>query len=276
VGLKKISEVGGERLASRGAALMDVLKPLDTVGVAFSGGVDSSLLLAGAFEACRGKVIALTASSPTYPRRELEHAKRIASLIGARHRVVRTKELDDPRFAVNPLDRCYHCKKEFFLKIKRTASGLGFETVVEGSTVEDLSDFRPGERALRELGITSPLRQADLTKREVRDLAKLIGLPNWDKPQETCLATRFPYGIEITRESLSRIERLEDELIRMGFAQVRARYHGDLVRIEVVREKIELAGRSEVRDRIVQLARREGFRFVTLDLQGYRSGSLNP
>jgi uncharacterized protein len=160
--------------------------------------------------------------------------------------------------------------------MKELARSEGLGAVLEGSTVTDLSDFRPGEKALAELGILSPLRQADFTKPEVRALGKAVGLPVWDRPQAACLASRFPYGTEITPEALGKVERIEDGLRDLGFRQVRARYHGDLLRIELEKPDIDKAAEPATRDKIVQMARREGFRFVTLDLQGFRSGVFNP
>jgi uncharacterized protein len=276
--IRKVSEAGeaGPSLAAKSAELLRLLEGLCPVVVAFSGGVDSSLLLAAAMEACGNKVLAVTASSPTYPRRELEDARRIASLIGAELRIVKTREIDDPAFRLNPLDRCYHCKRELFAGLTRLARDEGYRALVEGSNVDDLGDFRPGERAVRELAVASPLRQANFTKADVRDLARRIGLPNWDKPAAACLASRFAYGAEITREGLARVERLEDALLDMGFGQVRARCHGDLVRIEVEPAALARAARPEMRARIVETAAREGFRFAALDLKGYRTGSFNP
>jgi uncharacterized protein len=256
--------------------LLETLRSLCPVVVAYSGGVDSSLLLAAAVEACPGRTLALTASSATYPMRELENAGQMARLIGAEARVIKTRELDDPAFRKNPLNRCYLCKRELFVAAARMAREEGFSCVVEGSNVDDLRDFRPGERALAELGIASPLMDASFTKADVRDAARLIGLPNWDKAAAACLASRFAYGTEITREGLARIERIENALLDLGFRQVRARCHGDLLRVEVEPDAIERASAGRVRDSIVQAARREGFRFVTLDLQGYRMGSFNP
>jgi uncharacterized protein len=269
------ASLGGE-LAARAASLLEHLASLESVLVAFSGGVDSSLLLAAAVEACPGRVLAVTVSSPVFPARELADARRIARLAGSPHRVVKSDVLASPSFSGNPPDRCYHCKKEIFERLLGIAAGEGLSAVVEGSNVDDLSDYRPGERALRELGIVSPLRQADFTKADVRALSGKIGLPASDRPAMACLASRFPHGTEITAGALARIERLEDLLISLGFRQVRARYHGALVRFEVEPGLLAEALSPDIRDRIVQAARREGFRFVALDLQGYRMGSLNP
>jgi len=275
--LGRIRDLAGEGpLAAKSAELLRVLEGLCPVLVAFSGGVDSSLLLAAAVEACGDRVLAAVASSPTYPRRELEEARGTASAIGARLLVVETRELDDPVFRSNPVDRCYHCKRELFAGLIRLARDEGYGALVEGSNVDDLGDFRPGERAVRELAVASPLRRAGLVKAEVRELARRIGLSNWDKPAAACLASRFAYGTEITREGLARVERLEDSLLAMGFRQVRARCHGDLVRIELEPEGVERAACPEVRSRIVEAAAREGFRFAALDLRGYRTGSFNP
>jgi uncharacterized protein len=189
---------------------------------------------------------------------------------------LKTDELSDPKFSLNPLERCYHCKRVLFLKLNKMADSEGLAAVVEGSTVEDLSDFRPGEKALLEMRVVSPLRQADFSKSEVREISRLIGLPNWDKPAAACLASRFPYGVEITASGLGRVGGREEMGGERGFRQVRARYHGDLVRLEVDPDRVDMICRGAARDRIVQAARREGFRYVTVDLQGYRRGSLNP
>lgn len=274
--LRKIRDLIGSDLKTKAGNLLDIIAAREGVLVAFSGGVDSSVLLATAVEAAPGRVLAVTASSPIHPGFELAIAREIAAALGCEHRVIKTTEMKDPVFTANPIDRCYHCKKALFQELKNLARREGLGAVLDGSTVTDLSDFRPGEKALGELGIVSPLRQADFSKPEVRALGKAIGLPVWDRPQAACLASRFPYGTEITPEALGRVERMEDGLRGLGFAQVRARYHGDLVRIEVEKPDIEKASRPEVRDRIVQMARREGFRFVTLDLMGFRSGVFNP
>jgi len=275
--LRPIGEVALEgALASKAGSLLKHLASLESVLVAFSGGVDSSLLLAAAAEACPDNILAVTVSSPVFPVRELENARRIARLSGSPHRVAGLDVLRVPSFSGNPADRCYHCKKAIFERLLEIAAAEGLARVVEGSNVDDLSDYRPGEKALRELGIASPLRQADFTKADVRALSAKIGLPESDRPAMACLASRFPHGTEITAAALARVERLEDLLISMGFNQVRARYHGDLVRFELDPGLLARATSPAMRDRIVQAARREGFRFVTIDLQGYRMGSLNP
>jgi uncharacterized protein len=276
VELSKIRDLPAGELRTKADRLLEIIAEKKSVLVAFSGGVDSSVLLAAAVEAAPGRVLAVTASSPIHPGFELDIARKIAEALGAEHRVIKNAEMKEPVFTSNPTDRCYHCKKALFTEMKELARSQGLGAVLEGSTVTDLSDFRPGERALAELGVLSPLRQADFTKPEVRALGRAAGLPVWDRPQAACLASRFPYGTEITVEALGKVERIEGGLRELGFRQVRARYHGDLLRIELEKPDVETAARPETRDKIVQMARREGFRFVTLDLQGFRSGVFNP
>jgi uncharacterized protein len=273
--LRSLIEIPEKGISRKARALTENLKGLGSVLVALSGGVDSGVLLAAAGEACR-RVLAVTASSPIHHRREVDEARRIARTVGCEHRTLRTRELWNPNFTRNPLERCFCCKQDLFARLKRIAEDEDLKAVVEGSNVDDLSDFRPGEKALLELGILSPLRQADLGKAEIRSLAEWVGLPNAARPASACLATRFPYGIEITPEALGQVERLEERLLDMGFSQVRARFHGDLVRLEIEPESIGRLCDPDLRDSIVQAAKREGFRYVALDLQGYRRGSLNP
>jgi uncharacterized protein len=276
VELGRIKDLPEGELKRKAQKLLEIMRREKSVLVALSGGVDSSVLFAVAALALPGRVVAATASSPIHPGFELEAARDLARRLGCPHKVLKTREMDDPAFTANPIDRCYRCKKRLFQDLKQLAAREGAGAVLDGSTVSDLSDFRPGEKALAELGVLSPLRQADFTKADVRALGKALGLDIWDRPQSACLASRFPYGTSITREALGRVERIEAGLRGLGFRQVRARFHGDLLRIELDREDLEAAAAPDKRDAIVQMARREGFRFVTLDLQGFRSGVFNP
>jgi uncharacterized protein len=276
--LGRLSEAEGvsPRLAEKARSLLEVLGELCPVGVALSGGVDSSLLAAAAAEACGEGAATLTARTAFHPDADGEAARKVARKLDIRHLEVRVDILGDRAIAGNPDNRCYLCKRMLFQALMAAGEEAGFGNLVEGSTVDDLSDYRPGERALLELGVRSPLREADLGKAEVRALARALGLPGWNRPASPCLATRVPHGTAIGRELLERIERLERLLGDLGFREVRARCHGDILRVEVEPAGIERAASPEVREAMVQAGRREGFRYVTLDLQGYRTGSMNP
>ncbi|MGQ9811657.1 MAG: ATP-dependent sacrificial sulfur transferase LarE [bacterium] len=263
-------------LRSRIDDLKNILQSLGSVAVSFSGGVDSSVLLLASVDSLGAGTIAITAFSEIVPSKDLREAKKIASIIGCKHIVIRTHQLTNEDFVRNDPQRCYHCKREAFSLIKTEARKRGKQIVVEGSTTTDLGDFRPGEKALRELGIISPLRQAGLSKQDVREIAKLAGLPNWQRPPNSCLATRIVFGDRITSEILDRIERMENLLSELGFHEHRARCHGNLLRIEVEICRIQELLDPKQRDRIIQMARTLGFKFVTVDLQGYRTGSMNP
>lgn len=263
-------------LRSRIDDLEKILQSLGSVAVSFSGGVDSSVLLLASANSVGARTIAITAFSEIVPSKDLEEAKKISSIIGCKHIVIRTHQLANENFVRNDLQRCYHCKREVFSLIKTEARKRGREIVVEGSTTTDLGDFRPGEKALRELGIISPLRQAGLSKEDVIEIAKLAGLPNWQRPPNSCLATRIAFGDRITFEILDRIERIENLLCELGFHKPRARCHGNLLRIEVESCRIQHLLDPKQRDRIIQFARTLGFKYVTIDLQGYRTGSMNP
>lgn len=247
------------------------------VVVAFSGGVDSSVVLAVAARALGpSSVYAVTAKSPLYPRSELEWAERVASQLGVNHVVVATNELEDENFARNPPNRCYFCKKELAVKLKEVAARVGARVIVDGTNSEDLGGHRPGYLAFREEGVLSPLAELGFTKSEVRQAAKLLGLPNWDKPSMACLASRVPYGQRITPDRLRRIEEAEEAVKRIvGARQVRVRDHGDIARIEVGREERRLFASEEVMDRVAMELKSLGWRYVTLDLEGYRSGSMD-
>ncbi|MCS6902933.1 MAG: ATP-dependent sacrificial sulfur transferase LarE [Candidatus Bipolaricaulota bacterium] len=241
--------------------------------VAFSGGVDSSLVLALAQQELGERVLAVTAHSPVYARRELEAAQRLAHELGVAHEIIVTRELDDPRYVNNPPTRCFHCKQELFSKLTELAQARGFAVVLDGTNASDTSDFRPGMRALQEYNIKSPLLEVGLTKPEIRELSRLLGLPTAEKPAMACLASRLPYGSAITLEKLRQIEQAEELLFGLGLTQVRVRHYEHLARIEVPIE--EMTQVLEHREEIVSALRALGFRYVTLDLMGYRSGSMN-
>jgi uncharacterized protein len=220
-------------------------------------------------------VLAVTARSSTYPSRELEEAKELAKSFGANHEIIVSEELEVPGFSENPPERCYYCKKELFGKLVKMARERGFNFVLDGSNADDTGDFRPGMRAKDELGVISPLKEVGLTKAEIRALSQKMGLPTWNKPSFACLASRFPYGERITEEKLNRVEKAEDLLKELGFIQYRVRSHGDLARIEVSPEEIERFFEKSLREKVVAEFKKLGFVYVSLDLTGYRTGSMN-
>ncbi len=242
--------------------------------VAFSGGVDSSLALAVAARALpRDRVLAVTSNNETYLPSELDLASDFAKSLGVEHLVVNTRELDDPNYASNPTNRCYFCKNTLYSDLAKLAEEKGYACVVDGANKDDEGDYRPGRKAARELGVVSPLSVAGVTKAEVRELAKVLGLPSWDKPALACLSSRFPYGQEITPEKLAQVARAEEYLRREGFEQVRVRHHGEIARLEVGSREMERA--FERREEISAELLDAGFLYVALDLVGYKSGSLN-
>ena len=254
--------------------LEEVIRPLGRVLVAYSGGVDSSLLLKVAVDVLgREKVEAVIASSATYPSKEKTDAVGFCESIGARYSVIETDEMEDSRFIENTPQRCYICKSHLYDEILKIAKQRGSSAVVEGSNVDDLRDYRPGRKAIEEKGIMSPLKEAGLTKAEIRALSLELGLPTHSKPAKACLASRIPYHTRIEREALSRIERGEAFLETLGFSQVRIRCHGEVARIEV--EPGELEKLFQKREAIVRGLSEIGFKYVTADLKGYRTGSLN-
>ena len=246
------------------------------VVVAYSGGVDSTLLLRVAKESLREEnVVAVTALSPLYPDRELAGAKRMAQEMGVKHILIESNELEIEGFSKNPSNRCYFCKKELFEEMQSLARKEAISFVVEGSTLDDEKDHRPGRRAIQELGIRSPLQEAGFTKKDVRELSRTLGLPTWDKPSFACLASRFPYGEEITPEGLRMVDESEDFLFSLGFKQVRVRHYQNLARIEVYPEEMSRLMNGSLREKVVNRLKEIGYRYVTLDLQGFRSGSMN-
>jgi uncharacterized protein len=275
-GLDVVREAALQRsLERKYARLKEILRDIDGAVVAYSGGVDSTLLLKAAVEALGQRALAVTAESETYPQREGEEAARFARELGARHRVLRTSELEIEHFVSNPPERCYYCKKELFGKLLSIAREETLEAVLDGSNVDDTGDHRPGMRAAAELGVRSPLQEAALSKEDIRAISKELGLPTWNKPSFACLASRFPYGDLITPEKLTRVGAAEELLRSLGVSQVRVRDHGDTARIEVTTEHFDLIMRPDNRERIVAELRALGYLYVALDLQGYRTGSMN-
>ena len=255
--------------------LKDYLKELNSVAVAFSSGVDSTFLLKTAHDVLGDKVIAVTASSCSFPKRELNEAKSFCEQQGIKHIVCESEELKIEGFSKNPENRCYLCKRELLQKIEKIAAENQMENIIEGSNMDDEGDYRPGLLAVAELGVKSPLRKAELTKAEIRMLSKKMGLSTWSKQSFACLSTRFAYGETITQEKLSMVDKAEQLLLDMGFRQIRVRIHGTIARIEILPKEFGKLMQEETRILIVSKLKEYGFTYVTLDLQGYRMGSMN-
>jgi len=256
--------------------LKNILKRMGSVLVAYSGGLDSTFLLKVAVDTLGKKnVLAVTARSETYPLREFKEAKRCAKQIGARHKVIRTSELKIKGFKNNPVNRCYYCKRELFSKLKSIAGAEGLDYCVDGTNYDDLKDIRHGRLAAKELGIRSPLLEAGLGKQLIRKYSRSLGLETWDKPAFACLASRFPHRTEITKKKLSVVEKAEDFLRQFGIRQVRVRYYGALARIEVYPEDIKKLTTPQNAKKISQQFKKLGFMHTTVDLGGYKTGSMN-
>ena len=252
-----------------------ILKGYGSVLVAFSGGVDSTLLLKVAVDTLGDRAVAFTEASPLHQTWELSEARELAAGFGVRHEIIEADELEDPEFAANPPDRCYLCKKVIYGGARRIAEQLGLAEIVDGSNVDDLGDYRPGRKALEEMGIRSPLLEAGLTKAEIRAASRSLGLPTWDRQPLACLASRFPYGTTITVAKLRQVEACETFLRAEGFTTFRVRYHGETARIETSEGEMARFLEPGFRKALIAFFRQAGFIYVALDLQGYRTGSMN-
>ncbi|MCR4927470.1 MAG: ATP-dependent sacrificial sulfur transferase LarE [Lachnospiraceae bacterium] len=268
-------EIKENSLQQKLQALKEYITGLGALAVGFSGGVDSSLLLAVAAETLGEKALAITAESPFNPLREMEEAKAFCKKRGIRHVILKADPLENDIIRSNPPDRCYHCKKMIFSGIKEAAKENGIKYIAEGSNMDDMGDYRPGFKAVEEMHIVSPLRKAGLYKAEIRELARIMGLETWDKPAYACLATRIAYGEEITAEKLRMIELAESGLMSQGFPICRVRLHGSIARVEVPEKDIARFADDSLRTEMYEYLKSLGFTYITLDMKGFSSGSMN-
>ena len=255
--------------------LKKIVSKLGSVVVAFSGGVDSTLVAKVCYDTLKDNSMAVTARSETYPDFEFKESQKLAREIGIKHMVVDTSELAIEGFANNPPERCYFCKTELFGKLKEIAKEHGFLNVADGANLDDTQEFRPGLKASKELNVRSPLKEAGLKKEDIRKVSKLLNLPNWNKPAYACLSSRFPYGQSITEEKISMVSEAEKYLRDLGLIQFRVRHHETIARIEILPKDIHILTNSPAREELTAKFKKIGFTYITLDLEGYRSGSMN-
>ena len=251
------------------------LNSLGRVIIAYSGGVDSTLLLKAASLSCLNEILAVTGASESIPDEELSFTTEMTSALNIRHSIIKTDELRDRNYSSNPGDRCYYCKKELFSRLRQIADKEDFTYILDGSNTDDTEDWRPGRRATSELGVISPLIDAGLSKKEIRDLSRSLSLPTWNKPATPCLSSRFPYGEKITADALQQVNHAENFIRSFGIKELRVRHHSDTARIEINPDEFPLIMDQEIRNKITAHLKSLGYKYVTLDLQGFRSGSLN-